>query len=126
MSGQIIEWFYHDLAGIQRDENVPAFKKIVIKPALVGDLTWVKVGYDSIQGRIVSEWRRDGQSLTLHVVLPANTSGTVYVPARDAVSVREGGRAIEQATGVQYIRRDGAATVYAVSSGDYTFTSTWP
>jgi len=126
MSGQIIEWFYHDLAGIQRDENAPAFKKIVIKPALVGDLAWVKAAYDSVQGRIVSEWRRDGQNLTLHVAIPAGTSGTVYVPARAAASVREGALAAEQANRVKFIRMEGTVAVYAVSSGDYTFTSTWP
>jgi alpha-L-rhamnosidase len=62
MSGQIVEWLYHDLAGLQREEDVPAFKKIVIKPAIVGDFTWVRASYDSIQGKIVSEWKRDGQS----------------------------------------------------------------
>ena len=40
MLGQITEWFYHDLAGIQCDPAGPGFRKIIIKPAFVGDLTW--------------------------------------------------------------------------------------
>ena len=53
MLGHIMEWFYHDLAGIQ--PGAPGFKEIVIKPTIVGDLTWVKASYNSIHGPIVSE-----------------------------------------------------------------------
>ena len=35
-------WFYQGLAGIRPDADAPGFKKIIIKPAVVGDLTWVK------------------------------------------------------------------------------------
>ena len=33
MLGQINEWFYHDLAGIQPDPAGPGFKRIIINPA---------------------------------------------------------------------------------------------
>ncbi|MGD0517486.1 MAG: family 78 glycoside hydrolase catalytic domain [Thermoguttaceae bacterium] len=126
MSGQIIEWFYHDLAGIQRDETVPAFKKIIIKPAIVGDITWVKASYDSIQGKIVSQWQRDGQSLALHVSIPANTTATIAVPAADSNSVRESGRPAAQSAGVKFLRMDGAYALCQVGSGEYMFDSTLP
>jgi hypothetical protein len=126
MSGQIVEWFYHDLAGIQRDEDAPAFKKIVIKPAIVGDITWVKASYDSIQGRIVSEWKREGQSLTLHVVIPANTMAKICVPSQDTASVQEGGKPADQSEGVKLIGMQGPFATYAVGSGNYTFTTTLP
>ncbi len=126
MSGQIVEWFYHDLAGIQSDENVPGFKKIVVKPAIIGGLTWVKAGYDSIQGRIVSEWQRNGQAVSLRVVIPANTTATICVPAADANLVRESGRPAAQSAGVKFLRMDGAYALYGVESGDYQFYSTLP
>jgi alpha-L-rhamnosidase len=50
-------WMYQGLAGICPDETGPGFKKIIIKPAVVGDLTWVKCSYDSIHGTIVSNWK---------------------------------------------------------------------
>lgn len=62
MLGHIMEWFYHDLAGIGIDSSAPAFKKIVIKPAAPGDLTWVKARYDSIYGRIESHWTSSMES----------------------------------------------------------------
>ena len=40
MLGQINEWFFRDLAGIQLNPEKPGFSQIIIKPALVGNLTW--------------------------------------------------------------------------------------
>ena len=126
MFGEINEWFFRSLAGIQEDSTVPAFKKIVIKPAIVDDLQWVKASYDSISGKIVSEWRREGQQLTLHVTIPVNTTATIVLPVQDAASVLENGQPVMQAKGVKPTGRNGLGTGFAVGSGDYTFTTTLP
>lgn len=121
MNGHITEWLYHDLAGIQDDPAGPGFKKFIIKPAILASLTWVKASYDSASGQIVSEWQYDGQNVTLHVVVPVNTTATIYVPAKDAASVTESGTTIAQATGVKFLRMENGAAVYAVGSGTYQF-----
>jgi hypothetical protein len=126
MLGQINEWFYHDLAGIQGDPAGPGFKKIIIRPAIVGDLTWVKADYDSVRGRIVSAWQRAGTQLTLQVTIPANTTATIYVPTRNATTVREGRLAAGQSEGVRFLRMAGHCAVYEVGSGNYTFTAGLP
>ena len=77
-------WFYQGLAGIRPDLSAPGFKKIIIKPAIVGDLTWVKCYHDSPYGRIISNWKRDGKTLTMDVTIPANTTATVFVPSEAA------------------------------------------
>jgi alpha-L-rhamnosidase len=117
-------WFYQGLAGIRPDETGPGFKKIIIKPAVVGDLTWVKCSYDSIHGRIVSNWKREGNQLTMDVTIPANTSATVYVPAKDAASVTESGKPADRAEGVKFLRMENDAAVYEVVSGRYAFDAT--
>ena len=116
-------WFYQSLAGIQTDPASPGFKKIIIKPSLAGDLKWVKAHYDSIHGRIVSNWKRDGQKLTMEVTIPANTTATVFIPARDAASVTESGKPINKVQGVKFLRMESNATVYVVGSGTYRFQS---
>ena len=126
MLGQINEWFYHDLAGIQTDPDGPGFKRIIVMPAIVGDLNWVKARYDSVRGRIVSEWKRDGRRLVLNVSIPPNTTATVFVPAVDPATVRVGGRAAGRARGVAFLRREAAAAVFAVESGSYAFSSVLP
>ncbi|MCF7674446.1 MAG: glycoside hydrolase family 78 protein [Akkermansiaceae bacterium] len=119
-------WFYQGLAGILPDEAGPGFKQIIIKPAIVGDLTWIKCGYDSVHGKIISNWKRDGDKLTMDVTIPTSTTATVYVPATNAAEVTESGKPTDQVKGVKFQRMEDGAAVYAVDSGGYQFQSTLP
>ena len=116
-------WFYQGLAGIRPGPAAPGFKDILIKPAIVGDLTWVKSHHDSPYGRIVSNWKREGDKLTMEVTIPVNTTATIYVPAKNAAAVTESGKAIDKAGGVKYLRMENRAAVYEVGSGSYRFES---
>ena len=98
LGGNIAAWHTEALAGIR--PAAPGFKKILIKPAFVGDLTWVKAHHDSPYGRIVSQWKRENGRLTMDVEIPANTSATVYVRATDVAQVTESDKPIAQALGV--------------------------
>jgi hypothetical protein len=126
MLGHIMEWFYRDLAGIGPDPDGPGFRKILIQPTVVGDLTWAKASYDSVRGKIVSDWTRAGKTFTLQVSIPANTTATVFVPTADAGGVQESGKPAAQSEGVRFLRNENQAAVFAVVSGDYTFTATLP
>jgi hypothetical protein len=123
MLGQIIEWFYHDLAGIGTDPAGPGFKKIIIRPQPVGDLTWVKASYDSIRGRIASEWKWANGIFYLKVIIPANTTATVFVPAKPATEVTESGVPAGNSQGVTFLRQEDDRMVYAIGSGRYEFHS---
>jgi hypothetical protein len=116
MLGQIQEWFYHDLAGIGCDPAGPGFKKIIIKPQPVGDVTWAKASYNSIRGKIVSDWKRDGEQFTLRVTIPANTSATVFVPLKSA-------DVVPKTEGATFLRMESDHAVFAIESGSYTFVS---
>jgi alpha-L-rhamnosidase len=98
LSGNFNAWLYQTLAGINPDDSAPGFKKIIIKPCPLGDLTWVKAYHDSLYGRIESNWKREGDRFVLDVVVPPNTSATVILP-------------------------DG--TSHSVESGKYNFTCAW-
>ena len=124
MLGHIMEWFYADLAGIQGDPDLPAFRRIVIKPQIVGDLTWVKAHYDSPYGRIISNWRLVGNKLTMEVTIPPNTTAAVYVPANDAAGMTESGKPVAKAEGVKFLRFESGVAIYSVGSGSYRFQST--
>ncbi|HEX8296424.1 MAG TPA: family 78 glycoside hydrolase catalytic domain [Chthoniobacteraceae bacterium] len=123
MLGQINEWFFHDLAGIQSDPAAPGFRKIVIKPAPVGDLKFVKASYQSVRGKISSEWERDGARFKLRTTIPPNTSARIFLPTSDANSVTESGKPIGNQTGVVFLKMENGAAVYEVSGGTYEFTS---
>jgi hypothetical protein len=123
MLGHITEWFYAGLAGIQADPAAPGWKKFIIKPAVVGDLTWVKAHYDSPYGRIVSNWKLEAGKLTMDVTVPPNTTATIFVTAKDAASVTESGKPATKAVGLKFLRMENNAAVYAIGSGTYQFQS---
>ena len=126
LGGNIAAWHYQALGGIRPDPAGPGFKKIIIKPNIVGDLHWVESHYDSVHGRIVSNWRKRGDQLVMEVTIPANTTATVFVPAKDAAGVTESGKPAAKAEGVKFLRMEDNAAVYAVGSGTYRFRSTLP
>jgi alpha-L-rhamnosidase len=124
MLGQIIEWFYGDLAGIAPDPAGPGFKRILIKPEPVGDVRWARASFDSVRGEIVSDWKRSGDTFTLRVVIPANTTATVVLPAKSARQVTEGGKSVSKAPGVKLLRENPGRAVFEIESGNYEFKST--
>ncbi len=123
MLGQIIEWYYKHLVGINFDESSPGFKHIVIRPTPVGDLEWAEATYNSVRGEIACSWRREGDEFTLEVTIPANTTATVYVPGDGAGGVAESGKLATTSEGVKFLRQEGDRAVYAVESGKYKFSS---
>jgi alpha-L-rhamnosidase len=120
--GSVGEWLYHTVAGIGLDESNPGFKHIVLKPQPGGGLSYAKASYQSIHGKIVSDWKLDGAKLSWNITVPANTTATVYVPAKDKKTVMEGGAAAEKAEGVKFVKMEDGAAVYEVASGSYKFT----
>jgi hypothetical protein len=123
MSGQINEWFFHDLLGIGVEADGAGFRKTLIKPMPVGDLTWVKGSYRTVSGLISVAWQRDAASFKLQVGIPANTIATVYVPASSEKSVLEGGKRASKALGIRFLRMENGRAVYEIGSGSYSFCS---
>jgi len=123
MMGSVSAWFYKYLAGINTDPQAPGFKRFIIHPYPVGDLTWVRSQYASMYGIIRCAWRKEDGAFHLNVTVPVNTTATVYVPASDASQVTESGKPAARATGVKWVRNEGGAVVFEVGSGDYEFVA---
>ena len=111
------EWLYRDVAGIDLGE--PGYGRIVIRPRLGGNLTHASGAYDSVRGRISSSWKIEDNQFVLETLIPPNTTATVHVPSTDDVS--EGGRPVDEAEGVEFLRAEEGETVLAVGSGRYEF-----
>ncbi len=124
MFGDISAWFYKGLAGINLDPAAPAFKHILIKPNVVGGLTAARASYDSVRGRIVSDWKVKDGHFQLTVEIPASTSATVWLPPSAAASVTEGGQPLEKIEGVKFLRSEGGCALFEVGSGIYHFSAT--
>jgi alpha-L-rhamnosidase len=116
---QIEEWFHEGLAGIREAEGSTQYRELVIKPRLVGDISFVKGSYRSPQGLIRSEWVKDVDRFDLTVEIPANTSAEVWVPRPYKNEVSKPKRA-------EFLRTADGYDVYQVGSGIYTFASAGP
>ncbi len=62
----------------------------------------------------------DGR-LKLEVTIPANTTATVYVPAKEAASEMESGKLASRAEGAHFLRMENGAAVFEVEAGSYRF-----
>jgi alpha-L-rhamnosidase len=76
--GSVGQWLYQTVAGI--DTLEPGFSHLLIAPQPGGGLTWVRAAYQSVRGRIESEWQLDGARFNLRVSVPANVTATVRLP----------------------------------------------
>jgi alpha-L-rhamnosidase len=121
MLGQINEWFFHDLAGIQFDPERPGFQHVVIRPTPVGDITWAGADYDSVRGRISSWWRLSAKEFALDVSIPPGCTASVFLPINNPASITESGKPL--AAGA--LRADPAGkdrVKVGIPSGTYHFT----
>jgi alpha-L-rhamnosidase len=115
--GSVGEWLYRYVAGI--DLGAPGYGRIVIRPRPGGGLTHARGEYDSVRGKISSSWKIEDDRFVLEVLVPPNTTATVHVPSADDVS--EGGRPVDEAGGVEFLRVGEGETVLSVGSGRYEF-----
>jgi alpha-L-rhamnosidase len=68
---------------------------------------------------ISSHWEMNGQSFKWRISVPVNTTATVYVPAKEAKNVKEGGKPVAANKDVKFLRMEEGYAVYEVPSGNY-------
>jgi alpha-L-rhamnosidase len=121
--GDLGVWMYEYLAGIRPDPEQPGFKHVIVRPYTLKELSFVKASHKCLYGTVASHWRRDGGRLRLDVTVPANTTATVYVPAKSGESVQESGAPAAHAKGVKFARMEDGTAVFDVESGQYSFVA---
>lgn len=122
--GDLIIWYYENLAGIKSAEDAPAFKKIVMKPEIIEGLNSATASYRSVHGLIKSDWKKKGKAFSWNISIPANTKAIVYIPAAAADKVKEGKGKASSAEGLKLIGMEGNRAVFEAGSGSYSFSST--
>lgn len=122
--GDLIIWFYEDLAGIKADPEIPAFKHIIMKPSVTGDLANVQASYNSVYGTIKSSWKLNKNKFNWDLTIPANTTATIYVPVlKDENEVIESGVKASKSNDINFIGMDGDRAIFKIVSGNYSFSS---
>jgi alpha-L-rhamnosidase len=111
--GSVVAWVYRYVAGI--DAAAPGFRQILIRPRLDPGITAARAEYDSVYGRIVSDWSGSaGGPFTLKLRIPPNTTAHVYLPAPPGAKQTEGGKPVAS-------KLESGHHVVEIGSGAYEF-----
>ena len=121
LGGSLGYWFYYSLAGIQPDLSAPGFKNVIIRPDFVSDLSWVKGEYQSLYGKIKSEWKRENNHLILNIRIPSNTTATIYLPTDHIEYITENGNSVIDNKDFTLVSPQDGKTVIQTGSGNYSF-----
>ena len=84
--GDLILWEYEYLGGIRALE--PGYSKIQLKPYPIEGLDYVNCAYESVSGRIESNWKRVSNRFEWDIVIPANTTAEVCLPTTNGYEVK--------------------------------------
>ncbi len=125
--GCIGEWMYSGVAGIDLDSDIPGYKRFVVQPRVGHGITWAKASLESVYGRIAVHWKAENGRFTLDLTVPANAGAIVKLPNMSREAILEGGKPIEDGSGIWMVRSpDGPLLEIVVGGGDYRFECPLP
>lgn len=121
-------YFVKGFGGIRPDPDDLGMKNFLVKPALVGELTYARTEHETMYGRIVVNWKKSASTAELQIRIPANNTAKIYIPAETRDDVFEGGERADVAEGLTYLGVEksdavGNYVIYRAESGFYHFES---
>ena len=119
--GDLLIWYYENLAGIKSSEKHPGFKEIIMDPDFNNKLTYVKASYQSVYGLIKSNWKKDDDKITWDITIPANTTAVVNFPTNQKKYIAENGSKISWTSSLKFLGLENNKTLYRIGSGEYKF-----
>ncbi len=119
--GAVGEWLYQVVAGIDIDSSAVGYKHIIMRPCPGGGIIHAEASIDSIRGKISSAWKIEDEKFVWNMTIPAGSTATLYVPAKDAGSVSEKNKPVSESPGVKFIGMDRDHAVFEIVSGKYQF-----
>jgi alpha-L-rhamnosidase len=118
--GCVGDWIYRNVAGIEA--KTPGYKVSLFKPEMDARLTSAKGSYNSVYGRLVSDWEIRGGKMTYKVTVPANTTAEIMMPYANIADISEGGKPLSEAKGIVGVQKSGEKIIVTTGSGSYLFT----
>ena len=120
--GDLIIWYYENLAGIKSSETQIGFKQIIMKPSFVKQLSFVNASYESPYGEIKSHWQQSEKSFHWDITIPPNTTALIYLPAKNKNEVLEGTTSADKKDGIHFMQMEDNKAVFEIGSGNYSFS----
>jgi alpha-L-rhamnosidase len=122
MFGSISAWFFNWLGGIQCATDAVAFDRILIRPQIVGDLTWVKSSHETVRGTITSNWKISEKKRHFEITIPTGATASVELPAQPGDDVTEGEKPLAEHPEIKVTKSTAKLHRMELGSGTYNFT----
>jgi len=119
--GAIGDWMYRIVAGVDTDTESPGYKKIRIQPHIGEGLTSASAEYLTLYGKITSSWKMENGKLYCNIEIPANTTASIFIPAKTADAIMESGKPLSSGTEIKISGTDNGYVVLKSGSGKYHF-----
>jgi alpha-L-rhamnosidase len=119
--GDLLVWYYENLAGIKSSEEQVGFKQIIMKPSFVKELGFVNASYQSPYGTIKSHWQQSAKTFHWDVTIPPNATALIYFPTTDKNKVIVDGKNADKTEGIHFKKIEDGKAVFEVGSGSYSF-----
>lgn len=120
--GDLIVWYYENLAGIKSDEKERGFKHLVMKPTPAGDLKFVNASYNSLYGQVKSNWNIIGGTFNWDVSVPVNSTATLYIPAKSPDKILINGEPLVTSQMIRITGVEKDRVIVRVMSGNHQFS----
>ena len=114
--GDLIIWYYEDLAGIKCAPESVAYKKLIMAPVFPEGLNAVSASYESVYGEIKSAWKKENGTFSWDITIPGNTSAVVRIPKEFRIKQ-------SNQPGVRRVNDTAAYTEIEIGSGSYHFNN---
>ena len=117
--GDLQEWLFKHVAGIDQAPNATAFELIQLKPYIPRSLDSIKSVYHSPKGPITSQWTNINGAFTWRIIIPQGANADIYLPCKLPSSHQKNAHFTRtcKENGVNY-------AVFSVPAGSYKFSST--
>jgi alpha-L-rhamnosidase len=119
--GAIGDWMYREMVGIDTYEDGVGYKQIKIQPHIGGGITFASAVLQTYYGKVSNSWKNEGSKIFMDVEIPANTTATVFLPAGNADSVKESGKALSEDNTIKLKGVKDNYVIVDLGSGVYHF-----
>lgn len=80
MFSDISAFFYKYIGGICADDDMPAYRHIILRPAVGCGIEKVRCSVETPNGKAACSFENDGESLHLHITVPSGSCATLFLP----------------------------------------------
>jgi len=125
--GAVCEWMFGNAAGIQATK--PGFAEFNIRPEIAPDgmgengLSQLKASFHTINGDIVSAWKKEGSKLSMQVTVPVNTTAMIYIPGTAQDNIQVDDKKLGASADIKVIGQEPGYVKIQVGSGSYGIVS---